>query len=201
MEYEERNKNMSTQQHYFFAISIPPSTKEKLAKYFDMQQHVFPFKKPVFVEDYHITLVFLGAIQEEIIPALIEKVKECIHHLQSFHLRVDGYGIFGTPRSPRIFWNSVHYEEQLFTLQKQVAKACMQQGLMFDTRPYSPHITLARKWASTEPFKEELLQLHNPFQDELVQFDVSNVVLYKTNINQLPRYEVVYKIPLKSMEQ
>jgi len=188
---------MTTQQHYFFAVSIPHSTKEKLAELFDVNQHVFPFKKAVFFEDYHITLVFLGSIQKETIPTLVELVKAYVQHLQPFTLTVEGYGIFGSEKSPRIFWNSVCYEDQLFTLQKQVAKACTEHGLTFDNRSYNPHITLARKWGGEEPFKEDLLRLHNPFKDEVVQFSVTEVTLYKTNLNKIPRYEIVYKIPFK----
>lgn len=61
-------------------------------------------------------------------------------------IEIGGLNIFGSPKSPRIFWAQVNEVEPLFHLQEIVHKMCLAAGFTLETRPYHPHITLARKW-------------------------------------------------------
>ena len=99
--------------------------------------------------------------------------------------------MFGSQISPRIFWGAVNEVNQLFQLQEIVHKTCLVAGFSLETRPYHPHITLARKWGGSEDFKMGDLVTHNPFREKVLSFQVSEIVLYKSNLENTPKYESI----------
>jgi 2'-5' RNA ligase len=77
-----------------------------------------------------------------------------------------------------------------------VFSACEKSGFQLETRPFRPHITLARKWKGEQPFHNEMLQLWNEVQPTPLSFKASEVVLYQTNLTQTPKYEAIKIYPL-----
>lgn len=76
--------------------------------------------------------------------------------------------------------------------------ACGKAGFQLETRPFRPHITLARKWIGDEPFQTGMLErLWGELQPEPLQFEASEVVLYQTNLNKTPKYEAKTIFPLR----
>ena len=80
------------------------------------------------------------------------------------------------------FWGAVNYESALFQLQAIVHRKCEEVGFTLETRPYHPHITIARKWSGNGEFNENLLEKYNPFHEKLLPFIANEIVLYKTNL-------------------
>ncbi len=99
--------------------------------------------------------------------------------------------MFGNREVPRIFWASVNRNSQLYELQKEVHQVCSEVGFSLESRPYLPHITLARNWNGEEKFEREWLEKYNPFQIMPISFIANEVVLYKTNIEKTPKYESI----------
>jgi RNA 2',3'-cyclic 3'-phosphodiesterase len=183
--------------HYFWAVRIPSESKHILKNQVQLVQDYFPFKRWVHVEDYHITLSFLGFAEPDKLKQSINLVGEFVEQIKSFSLYVNCLGVFGNKNSPRIFWAGVEKEEKLFQLQKGIAKACKQAGFTLETRPYSPHITLARNWEG-EIFNPQVVEEHNPFSSEKLSFLVQEIVLYQTNLEKTPKYEAIENFPLLS---
>jgi 2'-5' RNA ligase len=97
--------------------------------------------KRVPAANLHVTLAFAGAVP---IP-----VRECLEaaagHIRcpAIDLCIDHVGHW--PR-PRIFWiGPTHIPPALWSLAGQLRSALGDCGLQTETRPYQPHITLARK--------------------------------------------------------
>ena len=97
--------------------------------------------KATHVEDLHVTLVFLGALQQERGPCL-ERVAGEVRG-EPFELSIDQVGYCSRPR---ILWSGPsHPPAALQRLVRDLQKELIGCGFKPERRPYSPHITLARK--------------------------------------------------------
>ncbi|PGZ97772.1 RNA 2',3'-cyclic phosphodiesterase [Bacillus pseudomycoides] len=176
--------------HYFIAVKLPNEIKNVLAEWKETIEESASFRSWVHKEDYHITLSFLGSAEE----AQLKKLKQDLQQLAKmsrFSLTLQGFHTFGIKEQPRVFWVGVEEERALFDLQKQVYMICEQNGFQLETRPYHPHITVARKWRSEENFDKNQLPSIPPRT-----FEVETVTLYETHVDQAPKYEVTYEISL-----
>ncbi|SEM39435.1 2'-5' RNA ligase [Mesobacillus persicus] len=184
-----------TNQHYFYALELPQELKAELDKTCGILQEALPFKRWVHHQDLHITLAFLGHANEEQLAISMEKLNSRIQ-CPSFELTIDHLGVFGKSDSPRIFWTGVKHAPLLHQARDEVYSACLDSGFKLETRPFKPHITLARKWSNDFPFETEMLEKQNPFNKRKFVFQANNVVLYKTHLGKEPKYEALARFPL-----
>lgn len=178
--------------HYFVAVKLRNEIKNVLAEWKEMIEETSPFRSWVYIEDYHITLSFLGSAEE----GQLEKLKLDLQQLAKmpcFSLALQGCHTFGVKEQPRVFWVGVEEERALFDLQKQVYTICEQNGFQLETRPYHPHITVARKWEGEEAFDKSQLPALPPRT-----FEVETVALYETHVEQVPKYEAICEISLQN---
>ena len=183
--------------HYFWAVRIPDGIKQTIHEELTRSKPIFQFKRWVDLNDYHITLAFLGAVNPKQLTSVIESVGEAIKNQKTFMLDIKGLGVFGAPKSPRIFWGAVSEADALYKIQENVNQTCLAEGFKLDTRPYHPHITLARKWGANEDFLVDNLVTRNPFKEKPLSFKVNEIVLYKSNIENTPKYEPIASIYLE----
>lgn len=182
-------KHMEHQTHYFFAVRIPEETKTVMKTHLEKLKVKIPFHRWVHHEDLHITLAFLGFAPPESLVKAEKNVKEAIRGLKPFPLQINRLGIFGRENNPRVFWADTFESNELQLLRRKVFSACEQAGFQLETRPFRPHITLARKWVGNEPFYKELLDVWEELQPEPLAFMARDVVLYQTHLQKTPKYE------------
>jgi RNA 2',3'-cyclic 3'-phosphodiesterase len=183
--------------HYFYALELPNDTKEKLGEICGRLNVALSFKRWVHPQDYHITLAFLGNAPDKMLADSIKKLESGIE-CPPFSLKIQHLGVFGKSDSPRIFWAGVNQQPLLKDAREIVYQVCLDSGFKLETRPFKPHITLARKWTGDNPFTSQLLQENDPFLIEEMKFEANNIVLYKTHLGKEPKYEAVLKFPLQS---
>ncbi|KAB7705862.1 RNA 2',3'-cyclic phosphodiesterase [Bacillus aerolatus] len=181
-----------TRNHYFFALPLPLEFKQQLHQTVKAKQ--LPFARFVHEEDIHLTLAFLGSVEEERLQTAIGLVENAIRAIEAFPLVVDSFGSFGKKTEPRIFWAGVKEEERLNELQKKVSAACREAGFELDNKPFRPHLTLARKWKGAVPFQLPQIVLNKKFLAE-------SVVLYETYLDRSPKYKVKHRIDLQRCER
>ncbi|MFP3918282.1 RNA 2',3'-cyclic phosphodiesterase [Lysinibacillus telephonicus] len=191
---------MALKNHYFFAVKLPGEVKSFLNEWVEINKEAFPFKKWVHPEDYHITLAFLGFVEESMLKNSIEKIKEVLAGENSFTLTLNEIGTFGAAKSPRIFWTDVQKSEVLMELQKKVYESCVKMGFELDKKPFRPHITLARKWKSEQPFHQDNLTLIRTNEGKLFSFTVSEIALYESHVESSPKYKEIAIFPLMPKE-
>jgi RNA 2',3'-cyclic 3'-phosphodiesterase len=188
---------MSEKTHYFLAVSLPNSVKQTLSQAKEEIQEVFQFQRWVHQEDYHITLAFLGFANENQLIEVKQFIPKFITNEKTFPLTINNIGTFGMSETPRIFWAGLTTSQELQDLRRQVYVACEEAGFQLEKRPFHPHITLARKWKGKETLQSEWLEIHNPFDKKSVRFQAEEIVLYKTNLLQTPKYEKLHTFSLK----
>ncbi|PJE97621.1 RNA 2',3'-cyclic phosphodiesterase [Streptomyces carminius] len=92
-------------------------------------------------EGRHLTLAFLGEVDEDLLPELTERLGRAARRHPAHGLRLSGGGRFGD----RVLWTGVEGDRTALTrLAASVAAGARRAGVPVEERPYKPHLTLAR---------------------------------------------------------
>ncbi len=129
-------------------------------------------------ENFHITLVFLGNVQEQVVPELAAAAERL--RLPGFSLQIDRCGWW---KRAKVAWlTPVTTPAPLLELVKQINLLSGTAGLPVDKRDYNPHITVARK--VTRPVTARSF--------EPIHWDIRNFYLVESVTHeQGARYQVI----------
>ena len=93
----------------------------------------------------HLTLKFLGDVQEEVLGDLRVILEETCDRHATFGIELKELGAFPSARRSRIIWAGVGVgSEELRSLAADLDKALVPLGFEREERPYTPHLTLGR---------------------------------------------------------
>jgi len=93
----------------------------------------------------HLTVRFLGAVEEEALPAVMAAVTGAASLVPPLALEVAGPGAFPSPRRPRaLFLGLAGDVKPLRALAASLEAGLVAAGLPAETRPFRPHLTVAR---------------------------------------------------------
>ncbi len=129
----------------FLALVLSEQTKQKIDVWRDRNLDSLE-KKPVPADNFHVTLVYIGAVNESQLQLLITKVKEV--KADSFKLTINKTCYWPQPKVLHLTPTTI--PPRLIELQREVNKAIEQAGLPPETRTYRPHLTLYRKITLSE---------------------------------------------------
>lgn len=130
----------------FIAIELPSEIREVLSQ---LQNKLKTGKsasvKWVDPESIHLTLKFLGNVDESEIPAINKALSEAVKGVVPFNLELGGPGAFPSIHAPRVVWMGINGDmEQLRTLHKNIDNVLIPLGFPPEKRAFSPHLTLGR---------------------------------------------------------
>jgi 2'-5' RNA ligase len=97
-------------------------------------------------ENLHLTLLFLGEVEDRDLPPLCQAVADCCALHDPFTMSVESVGCFPNPRRPRIVWVGVGAgSAEVVALHDALEPPLMELGCYRrEERSYTPHITLGR---------------------------------------------------------
>ena len=129
----------------FVALNLPPELKGRLAELEARLKEARADVSWVKPENIHLTLKFLGGVEETRIPLIKRAIQEGLHGDGPLVLSLAGLGVFPNPRSPRVIWVGVEGDtERMEKLQKRLEQALEEVGFPREARSFSPHMTLGR---------------------------------------------------------
>ena len=100
--------------------------------------------KLVPLENWHLTLRFLGAVDEVTYERFLSGLS-LIEDVPSFSIRLGAFGGFPNERKASVMWAGVvEGAKELRRLNEIAEEAAQTAGLEPDDRPYRPHLTLSR---------------------------------------------------------
>ena len=138
----ERKPSMRT----FIAIDLEPSLKQNLC---DLLRRLKKLNDRsvswVRESGMHLTLKFLGEIDEDQAVNIAEILKNVCSISSSFPLSLRGTGFFpANARNPRVLWIGIIEEPALMNLQACLESELERLGFPKEERPFHPHLTIGR---------------------------------------------------------
>lgn len=104
-------------------------------------------------ENLHVTLKFLGLLNEEKLPDIKSVAAAICQNFSSMELRCQGIGAF-----KQSLWVGIEQQPQLTELAEALNQAAQGQGIALDDKEYLPHVTVARLGKTGRPLVSELLE-------------------------------------------
>ncbi len=96
-------------------------------------------------DTFHITLKFLGYVEQSRLPALWDSVCTAVAKSRPFTMVLRGLGAFPNLRSPRVAWAGIEQgAAELTDLAAKVEQACARHGFELERRAFKAHLTLGR---------------------------------------------------------
>ena len=94
--------------------------------------------------DLHITLRFLGEVDEALAAPIGAAVAAAVRGAKPFDLGLGGFGAFPDWAGPRVLWVGVERHPALELLAHDVEGALRPFGFEPELRPFRPHLTIGR---------------------------------------------------------
>lgn len=138
-------------------------------------------------EKLHVTLAFLGAVEGERVPLLVEALRAA-SAVSPFSLRFDRLGAFPKNGRAKIVWAGSRRPIAEFVRLADAIREAARAFATLDEKPPSLHVTLARLQAAM-PLPRVAFKARS--------MNVSEIVLFESLPNgPTTRYEAVERFPL-----
>lgn len=98
----------------------------------------------VRIENLHITLGFLGQIDQNDLMTLMEGVRASVKNVPRFILELGSLRGFPSEENPKILSLFVKPNEALRALSTKIGQAILAINYPIETHPFRPHMTLGR---------------------------------------------------------
>lgn len=109
-------------------------------------------------ENLHLTLKFLGDVEESRVPLLCRGIEQICAEHGSFDLSLATSGCFPEGGKVRIVWVGTTFPDELRSCVAQIEVAFADNGSAAGRREFSPHITVARGGRrGTSPYLREVV--------------------------------------------
>jgi len=142
----------------FLAVELSQKLRAELAA---LQQELMQSIEPEMQRDMriswvppakmHLTIKFLGDMDEQLLDPLLGVVERAIGSQPSVNVPLERLGAFPSPQSPRVLWvgPSEHWErgteaKRMVEVRGAIEEAGESMGFLREAKPFSPHLPLAR---------------------------------------------------------
>jgi 2'-5' RNA ligase len=176
---------------------LPPPLRERLEETAAPLRSIAAGVSWVSAANYHLTVKFLGDVDEARIPPIIAAVEAAVAGRDPFDLALRGLGAFPGPGRPRVIWAGVRAgAADLAALAGAVEDRLAALGFPREARSFSAHVTLGRV---REPRRDPALAaaLARAEGVELGAARVDRVVLMQSQLSPRgARYTELAALPL-----
>lgn len=129
----------------FIAIEINKEIKNKISEFLTQLKKTDADVKWVTCENIHLTLKFIGYIEEDILPSLSKIVNDSVSCLRPFDINIENVGAFPSIKRPRVLYVCAQDKGgNLLKIYEKLDKGVKVLGIMRDSKKYVGHITLGR---------------------------------------------------------
>lgn len=144
-------------------------------------------------QNSHLTLVFLGWIEEGKIP-IIKEVINFSAKSAPFNLQFNQLSCFPHSKRARVLYWGLEKNSQLDLLVHLLRKRLQQNRIWFDQKPFQAHLALARFRSP-----RNLAELLGSISLNKAEFRVEKITLFQSILNRSgPNYQILHQVPLKS---
>ena len=163
----------------FIAVDLELQVIENICRTIDDLRPLLPAIRWVSPRNFHLTLKFLGDIEETRIHEIGAVLADRICPFPRLSINAKGLGVFPSLRRPRILWVGLA-GSAITTLATRVESVLQPLGFAAEQRPFTPHLTIGRWRQLDRPSKtlgEELARWRKlEFGDSVVD----KIILYQS---------------------
>lgn len=130
----------------FIALRLPEPLIEALDRYISVLKKRNPSRSIKFVEakNIHLTLHFLGYLNQEQIHQMKKILRVMVKKYRSFTLKTETIDAFPNRKRPRVIYVMITPHETLLSIHEELKKEIKNLHIETDSRPWKAHLTLAR---------------------------------------------------------
>jgi 2'-5' RNA ligase len=129
----------------FIAVELPPPVllaAGKVQKILIAEGLRLKWVRP---ENLHLTLRFLGDIEQTRVPEIVAAIRSASKEVSPFTLNAGGIGVFPNIRMPRVIWMAIGGEiDPLLGIFQRLEEMLAPIGFPPESRPFAGHLTLGR---------------------------------------------------------
>jgi 2'-5' RNA ligase len=167
----------------FLAFELPADIKRIVLKVYDEMRR-FPLDiRWVKVDNIHLTLIFMGNIRADHVQGIGEAAEKVCQRFGPFNVFLKNAGIFGSKRSPRVFWLGLDGDiARMAHFRDSLHKHLKAFGIKEEDRRFSPHLTLGRfrKGTRLQAGLDELLSRFQDLMSPTCAF--TELILFKSDL-------------------
>ena len=129
----------------FISIDLPEGIKKGISDLQDRLKRDECHIGWVRPEAMHLTLKFLGEIDEKGMPEIEAAIRKATKGFIPFYVRIMGLGVFPNLKKPGIIWLGINEEgDNLLRLQSRIEEEMEKIGHPREERGFKPHLTIGR---------------------------------------------------------
>jgi len=154
--------------------------------------------KVVKPELLHLTLKFLGDIDESDVVAIASGIEQSVSGVRPFSLKLTGMGAFPSMSNIRVVWVGIQDAKELMTIAERLDGLLENVGFEKDRKGFRPHLTIARTRSS-----RNLRVVQDMIEEKVAaaygDYPVKDVKLKRSVLSpQGPTYHTVREISLSN---
>lgn len=174
----------------FVAVTPPPAVIEHLAAAVEGVSAIPGAPRWTPAERWHITLAFLGEVDE----STVDKIGPVVG--SPIRLAIAGAGTFPDRGAPRVLWAGLTGDvPRLETLARTARRAARQARITLDRKPFRAHLTLGR-WRPGDVADRAVAKALADYRGP--EFDITKCTLLRSRLGPNPSYEMLREWPLRT---
>lgn len=129
----------------FIAFDTPLDIKKEILQVQISLKESAPDVKWEAESKFHVTLKFLGNVEENMLPKILNVIKNSLTECHQFPVIYQGVGAFPNKKRPRVLWVGCNNpDNHLIEIKNKLDKDLKPYGFEIEDRQFHPHITLGR---------------------------------------------------------
>lgn len=182
----------------FIAVTLDSKVIEQIAAASNQLRPEITAVRWVTPANFHLTLKFLGSIDDAAIEPIGATLREQLRLFPRFTINAKGLGVFPGPKRPRVLWVGLT-GDRLVSLAARVESALRPLGFKPEDRKFTPHLTIGR-WRDADRAPRSLgRQLENWQARDFGTSNVENVKLIQSVLKpEGASYNDLITVPLSA---
>lgn len=181
----------------FFALELPSEVRDRVLEAASALRDAEPEGvRWIAAENLHLTLKFLGELEPEQVPRLVERASARLATIAPFEVELGAFGALPSARAARVLCLDVaRGSRELARISRKLDAAAAALGVERERRPFRAHLTLGRLRA---PRRVRLERAEAP---DGIALRVEQVILYESRLSSDgPRYISLAHLSLGAAE-
>lgn len=165
----------------FICVELPEDLTKKIG---DIQAQLKPYSAGISwvrPHNIHLTLKFLGDVEEPRLPDIAHAMEEIAAQHAPFTVIPDGQGVFPHAKNPRVFWLGIREATgTLIQLQQAIEDRLEAIGFAKEKRAFTPHLTIGRVRPYRKP--KELTAAFMALAFTADPFEVDHITIMRSDL-------------------